>query len=120
MVHSSASWQSCLPSAKNKAYGAASWRRDTIFTEGAACRRRGAGLPCAKGGIKTGTNGVAVYYPFALVALKEFVQSDDYEETGELLLIFEDSDGVQVTLKMRESAIADLLHRLASPPAPHS
>lgn len=73
----------------------------------------------AKGGIKTGTNGVAVYYPFALVALKEFVQSDDYEETGELLLIFQDEEGAQVTLKVRQSAISDLLQRLASPPTAH-
>ena len=93
---------------------------DIIFTRGAACRVRRAGLACALGGIKTGTNGVAVYYPFALVALKEYVQSDDYEETGELLLIFLDEEGAQVTLKVRESLIADLLQRLASPPTPHS
>jgi len=78
------------------------------------------GIPCAQGGIKTGTNGVAVYYPFALVALKEFVQSDDFEETGELLLIFEDNEGAQVTIKVRQSLISQLLERLASPPAPHS
>ena len=72
------------------------------------------------GGIKTGTDGVAVYYPFALVALKEFVQSDDHEETGEFLLIFEDHDGAQVTLKVRQSVISDLLQRLASPPGAHS
>ena len=66
--------------------------------------------------IKTGTRGVAVYYPFAIVELKEFSKSDDYEETGELLLIFEDSDGAQVTLKVRESAIAEMLARLSRPP----
>jgi hypothetical protein len=66
--------------------------------------------------VKTGTHGVAVYYPFALVALKEFAKGDDYEETGELLLIFEDSDGAQVTLKVRESAVAAMLERLARPP----
>lgn len=85
-----------------------------------ACRACGAELPWPQRSIKTGTNGVAVYYPFALVALKEYVQSDDYEETGELLLIFLDEEGAQVTLKMRESAISDLLQRLASPPTPHS
>jgi len=66
--------------------------------------------------VKTGTRGVAVYYPFALVELKEFSKSDDYEETGELLLIFEDSDGAQVTLKVRESVIAEMLERLSKPP----
>jgi hypothetical protein len=37
-----------------------------------------------------------------------------------LLLIFEDEEGAQVTLKVRESAITDLLQRLASPPTAHS
>ena len=78
------------------------------------------GLPCAQRSIKTGTRGVAVYYPFAIVALKEFVQSDDFEETGDLLLILEDEEGAQVTLKVRESAIADLLERLAKPPTANS
>ena len=32
------------------------------------------------------------------------------------MLIFEDSDGAQVTLKVRESAIAALLERLSRPP----
>ena len=32
------------------------------------------------------------------------------------MLIFEDSDGAQVTLKVRESAVAELLERLARPP----
>jgi hypothetical protein len=36
-----------------------------------------------------------------------------------LLLIFEDRDGAQVTLKVRPSVIADLVKRLAHPPAPH-
>ena len=66
--------------------------------------------------VRTGTRGVAVYYPFALVELKEFTKSDDYEETGEVLLVFEDHEGAQVTLKVRESAIAGILERLAQPP----
>jgi hypothetical protein len=32
------------------------------------------------------------------------------------LLIFEDSDGAQVTLKVRESAITEMLARLSRPP----
>ena len=36
------------------------------------------------------------------------------------MLIFVDEEGAQVTLKVRESAIADLLARLAQPPTPHS
>ena len=71
------------------------------------------------GGIKTATGRITVYYPFALVALKEFAQSDDYEETGDLLLIFDDADGAQVTLKVRESVITELIERLARPPDRH-
>jgi len=37
-----------------------------------------------------------------------------------LLLIFEDQEGVQVTLKVQQSMISDLLQRLAIPPTPHS
>ena len=93
--------------------------RDSAFESARLAAGRPRGYRARQGGIKTGTNGVAVYYPFALVALKEFVQSDDHEETGELLLIFEDRDGAQVTLKVRPSVIADLVKRLAHPPAPH-
>jgi hypothetical protein len=61
------------------------------------------------------TSGIAVYYPFALVALKEFVQSDDHEDTGDLLLIFQDEEGAQVTIKLREPAASQLLARLGRP-----
>ena len=81
---------------------------------GLSCGRRGTSVLPKE--VKTGTGGVAVYYPFALVELKEFSKTDDYEETGELLLIFEDHEGAQVTLKVRESAIAGILERLARPP----
>jgi hypothetical protein len=33
-----------------------------------------------------------------------------------LLLIFEDADGAQVTVKVRESVISELVARLARPP----
>jgi hypothetical protein len=44
------------------------------------------------------------------------VKSDDYEETGGLLLVFEDDDGAQVTVKVRPAVLAELLERLARPP----
>ena len=94
--------------------------RDTTLRKARLVCRTGRDYRGRQGGIKTSTNGVAVYYPFALVALKEFVRSDDYEETGELLLIFEDVEGVQVTLKVHQSTISDLLQRLASPPTAHT
>jgi len=87
------------------------------FSDLCACRAHGIGIACAHGGIKTGKNGIAVYYPFALVALKEFAKSDDYEDTGDLLLIFQDEDGAQVTLKVRDSAVSELVERLSRPPS---
>ena len=62
------------------------------------------------------SSGIAVYYPFALVALREFVRSDDYEDTGDLLLIFQDQEGAQVTIKLRDYAVAQILERLQRPP----
>ena len=44
------------------------------------------------------------------------MKSDDYEDTGDLLLIFQDQEGAQVTLKVRDSALAQLLARLERPP----
>jgi len=44
------------------------------------------------------------------------VKSDDYEETGEVLLVFEDEEGAQVTVKVRQAVLAELLERLARPP----
>jgi hypothetical protein len=36
-----------------------------------------------------------------------------------LLLVFDDADGAQVTLKVRESVIAELIERLPRPPDRH-
>src|SRR5437763_8362026 len=94
--------------------------RDSAFESACLAAGRPRGYRARQGGINTGTNGVAVYYPFALVALKEFVQSDDHEETGDLLLIFEDNEGAQVTIKVRQSVISQLLERLPRPADPHS
>jgi hypothetical protein len=47
------------------------------------------------------------------------VKSDDYEETGELLLVLEDEDGAQVTVKVRETVISQLIERLSRPPDVH-
>ena len=44
------------------------------------------------------------------------MKSDDYEETGEVLLVFEDEEGAQVTVKVRQAVLAELLERLARPP----
>ena len=82
-----------------------------------ACCARAIGIACAHGGIKTGKNAIAVYYPFALVALKEFAKSDDYEDTGDLLLIFQDEEGAQVTVKVRDAVVSQIAERLSRPPS---
>jgi hypothetical protein len=65
-------------------------------------------------------HAISVYYPFALTALVSFVQGDDYEETGDVLLILTDEEGCQVTLRLRPPLAAALAARLQSPPDPRS
>jgi hypothetical protein len=59
-----------------------------------------------------------VYYPFGLVDLVAFRESDDYEDTGEILLIFLDADGCYVTLRLSPHALDALRKRVAAPADP--
>jgi hypothetical protein len=61
-------------------------------------------------------HAISVYYPFALTELVRFVEGDDYEESGDVLLVFTDEEGCQVTLRLRSALIAELATRLQSPP----
>ena len=61
-------------------------------------------------------HALTVYYPFALTELVRFVEGDDYEQTGDVLLILKDEEGCQVTLRMRPPLPAALAIRLQSPP----
>jgi hypothetical protein len=61
-------------------------------------------------------HAISVYYPFALTGLVSFVQGDDYEETGDVLLILTDEEGCQVTLRLRPALASELAARLQSPP----
>jgi hypothetical protein len=61
-------------------------------------------------------HAISVYYPFALTGLVSFVQGDDYEETGDVLLILTDEEGCQVTLRLRSALASELAARLQSPP----
>lgn len=54
-------------------------------------------------------NPVSVYYPFALVEFVEAMQSDEHEAVGEVLLVFLDRDGYQVTLRVRREAVDRML-----------
>jgi hypothetical protein len=61
-------------------------------------------------------SGLAVYYPFTLVEFLSCAQADEYEETGEILLVFLDQSGCRVTLKVDVTLLAALAARLADPP----
>ena len=64
------------------------------------------------------TPAISVYYPFALSALVRYVQGDDYEDTGDVMLVFMDEEGCQVTVRLRSSLAGELASRLQSPPDP--
>lgn len=61
-------------------------------------------------------HAISVYYPFALTDLVRFVEGDDYEQSGDVLLVFTDEEGCQVTLRLRSALAAALASRLQSPP----
>ena len=61
-------------------------------------------------------HAISVYYPFALTDLVRFVEGDDYQESGDVLLVFTDEEGCQVTLRLRSSLAAALASCLQSPP----
>jgi hypothetical protein len=63
-------------------------------------------------------HAISVYYPFALVELVRFIESDDYADTGEALLVFMDSDGCQVTIRIAPDALEALAGRLKRKPDP--
>lgn len=64
------------------------------------------------------SNGVSVYYPFALVALVDYLEADGHKETGEVHISLRDEDGVQVTVRLTAEAVRQLRERLALPPDP--
>lgn len=47
-------------------------------------------------------------------------ETEDVEDTGEVLLRFLDADGCQVTLRLSPHALEALRKRVANPPDPHS
>ena len=57
-------------------------------------------------------HAVSIYYPFALVELADIGETDEHEETGEVMLSFLDSDGCQVTLRLTQQALEQLCQRL--------
>ena len=66
------------------------------------------------------SHALSVYYPFGLVELIAFRQSDDYEDTGEALLVFLDADGCKVTLRLSPHAVDALRKRISEAPGPRS
>ena len=67
-----------------------------------------------------GSNALSVYYPFCLVDLIACRESEDVEDTGEVLLSFLDADGCQVTLRLSPRALEALRKRVTDPPDPAS
>ena len=65
-----------------------------------------------------GSNALSVYYPFCLVDLVACRESEDVEDTGEVLLSFLDADGCQVTLRLSPHALEALRKRIPDPPDP--
>ena len=63
-------------------------------------------------------HAISVYYPFALTELVRFVEGDDFEQTGDVLLIFVDEEACQVTVRLRAALAERLALRLQSPPDP--
>jgi hypothetical protein len=66
------------------------------------------------------SNILSVYYPFSLVDLVVFRESDDFEDTGEALLAFRDADGCEVTVRLSPHAVEALRKRISAAPDPHS
>jgi len=61
------------------------------------------------------SDGLTVYYPFALVDLLDYCQADDDKE-GEVLFAFMDEDGCRVSIRMRRELVDELKQRLCVPP----
>ena len=64
------------------------------------------------------SHALSIYYPFGLVELIAFRESDDHEDTGEALLVFQDADGCQVTLRLSPHAVDALRKRIPEAPDP--
>ena len=71
-----------------------------------------------RGGVTAESHALSVYYPFGLVDLLEFLKSEDYEATGETLLVFLDADGCRVTLRLSPHAVEALRKRITEAPDP--
>lgn len=60
-------------------------------------------------------SGLSVHYPFALVEFLSCTETDEHEETGEVLLAFLDESGCRVTLRVRKAVLQLTVERLAAP-----
>jgi hypothetical protein len=47
-------------------------------------------------------------------------ESEDVDETGEVVLVFQDADGCQVTLRLSPHALDALRKRIPEPPDPNT
>ena len=65
-------------------------------------------------------NSLAHHYPHPLEELIGYMEAADYKTSGELLLVFRDSVGGQVTLRLPHKALGSLVEKLGTLQSPSS
>ena len=63
-------------------------------------------------------NDLAHIYPHPLEELVGYMEAADYKTSKELLLVFRDSVGGQVTFRLPHKALGSLVEKLGTPPSP--
>lgn len=61
---------------------------------------------------------ISLYYPYALVELVSYRQTEDHDRTGEVLLMFEDAGHCHVTIRLERRALRTLARFISSDPDP--
>lgn len=62
---------------------------------------------------------ISLYYPFALSELVAYRKCHDYADTGEVMLVFEDTAHCHVTIRLHAACLGQLIQRLAGEPDNH-
>jgi hypothetical protein len=65
-------------------------------------------------------NSASHQYPIALEELIGYNETADYKTSNELLLVFRDTKGGQVSFKLLHRKLGDLIDKLKLPPHPVS
>ena len=62
---------------------------------------------------------ISLYYPFALSDLVAFRKCHDHDDSGEVMLVFEDTAHCHVTIRLHPACLKLLIQRLAAEPDNH-